>query len=187
MPPPNLDRVQAVKWESSEKGGTEEDIQPVGMDETEDALSGRGFYFQPSGGPADEAVLVWRDGNDLKLQDAACGPYTLTTLAANGITETQHKTLRNLVHFIDNGPAEGFASGAYKEVTGTLFPTAIIWYDQSGAGKKKIVSKEITWTGVTPTTITWKVYDTSEVLLATVTDTVTYSGLFETSRSRAIT
>jgi len=82
MPPPNIDRVQAVKWESSAKGGTEEDIQPVGMNETEDALSGRGFYFQPATGSADESVLVWRDGDNLKLQDATCGPYTLSDLVS---------------------------------------------------------------------------------------------------------
>lgn len=104
----------------------------------------------------------------------------------SGISEAQHKALRQLIHFIDNGPAEGFATGAYREMTGTVFPTAIIWYDQAGVGKKKIVEKLVTWTGVIPTTITWKIYDAAETLLATVTDTVSYSGVFETSRTRAI-
>ena len=105
----------------------------------------------------------------------------------NGISTAQHKTLRHLIHFIDNGPADGFASGAYRETTGTTFPTAIIWYDKSGTGKKKIVSKEIVWSGPFPTTITWKMYDASETLLATVSDSLTYSGPFETSRVRTIT
>ena len=109
-----------------------------------------------------------------------------SAISGGGITESQHKILRHLIHFIDNGPAEGFASGAYREMTGTVFPTAIIWYNQAGAGKKKIVEKLITWTGVNPTTIVWKIYDTSEVLLATVTDTISYTGVFETSRLRAI-
>jgi len=102
------------------------------------------------------------------------------------LTEERHRILRQLIHFIDNGPASGFASGAYREMTGTVFPTAIVWYDQVGAGKKKIVSKEITWNGAFPATITWKVYDTSEVLLATVVDILTYSGPFEISRTRSI-
>lgn len=72
-------------------------------------------------------------------------------------------------------------------MTGTVFPTAIIWYDSNGGGKKKIVEKLISWTGVNPTTIAWKVYDAAESLLVTVTDTVTYSGVFETSRLRALT
>ena len=115
-------------------------------------------------------------------------PVTWATVSGTPgtVTESSHKTLRHLIHFIDNGPAEGFLSGAYREMTGTVFPTAIIWYDKSGAGKKKIVEKLITWTGVNPTTIVWKVYDASETLLATVTDTIAFSGVFETSRSRAI-
>jgi hypothetical protein len=103
-----------------------------------------------------------------------------------GISAEAHKVLRQLIHFIDNGPAEGFASGAYREITGTTFPTAVVWYTDAGVSKKKIVEKLITWTGSLPTTITWKVYDASEVLLATVTDTITYAGVFEISRTRAI-
>lgn len=104
-----------------------------------------------------------------------------------GITELQHVALRQLIHFIDGGPAEGFASGAYRETTGTVFPTTVIWYNQAGVGKKKIVSKEIIWSGPFPTTITWKMYDVAENLLVTVTDTISYSGPFETSRTRTIT
>jgi hypothetical protein len=106
--------------------------------------------------------------------------------AGSGVTEEQHRILRQLIHFIDNGPAEGFASGAYRETTGTVFPTTIIWYDQAGPGKKKIVSKEIVWSGPFPSTITWKAYDSTETLLATVTDTIIWSGPFEASRTRTI-
>ena len=121
--------------------------------------------------------------------DGANTVKTLTDLVGGGgggLSEEAHKILRQLIHFIDNGPAEGFTSGAYREMTGTVFPTAIIWYDKATAGKKKIVEKLITWTGVNATTIVWKVYDAAETLLATVTDTVTYSGVFETSRARVI-
>ena len=107
-------------------------------------------------------------------------------VASGGMTEAQHKAIRHLIHFIDNGPAEGFASGAYREVTGTVFPTAVVWYDKSGEGKKKIVEQLITWTGVNATTVVWKIYDATETLLATVTDAITYSGVFETSRTRTI-
>lgn len=97
-----------------------------------------------------------------------------------------HAAIRQLIHFIDNGPCETFASNAYREMTGTVFPTAIIWYESSGK-TKKIVSKDITWTGVLPSPIVWKIYDTDgSTVLATVTDTITYSGVFETSRTRTI-
>lgn len=188
--PPNLDRVQAVKWESAAKGGTQEDPYPVGMDEVEDALSGRGFYFQPAGGPADEEMLVWRDGDNLKFQDKLAGPLTLSQIATggSGITEAQHRVLRSLIHFIADGPAEGFATGAYREVTASVpaFPTALVWWESSGK-LKKIVERLITWTGSNPTTDKWKVYDPDgSTVLWTVTDTISYSGPFETSRTRAI-
>jgi len=102
------------------------------------------------------------------------------------LNETTHKALRQLIHFIDNGPTKEFASGAYRELTGTAFPTAVTWYDKAGVGKKKIVEKLISYTGPLPSTITWRIYDAAEVLLETVVDTISYSGVFETSRTRAI-
>jgi hypothetical protein len=108
--------------------------------------------------------------------------------SSGGLSPSGHTTIRQLIHLADGGgPFEGFASGAYKETTGTIFPTAIVWYDQAGVGKKKIVEKLIHWTGAFPDSITWKVYDESETLLATVVDTVSYSGAFETSRTRSVT
>jgi hypothetical protein len=187
-PPPNLDRVQAVKWEDPSHGGTQTDPYPSGIDENEDALSARGYYFQPAGGPADEEMLVWRDGDNLKFQDKLAGPLTLSQLATggSGITEAQHRILRSLIHFIEDGPAEGFATGAYREITGTVFPTAIVWWETSGK-LKKIVERLITWTSGQPTTDKWKVYDTDgSTVLWTITDTISYSGAFETSRTRAI-
>jgi len=144
------------------------------------APAGASFPTTPVAGEwfwrTDESKL-YRRNSDNDAWDEVTG---------TGMSETQHKTLRQLIHFIDNGPAEGFASGAYRETTGTVFPSAIVWYDKVGVGKKKIVSKEISWSGAFPTTITWKVYDASEALLATVTDTLAYSGPFETSRTRTI-
>jgi hypothetical protein len=104
----------------------------------------------------------------------------------SGLSFIQHKSLRQLIHFIDNGPADGFLSGAYREIIGTVFPSSVIWYDKSGIGKKKIVSKEITWSGPFPLIIAWKMYDENENILITVVDTITYIGPFETSRVRSI-
>ena len=136
---------------------------------------------------ADVGKEAWQQSDDTYYRLADDSPITWVQLGGgSGLTAAQHAALRQLTHFIDNGPAEEFASGAYREMTGTAFPTAIIWYNESGVGKLKIVEKLITWTDVNPTTIVWKVYDASEVLLATITDTVTYSGIFETSRVRTI-
>ena len=106
-------------------------------------------------------------------------------LSGSGLTESQHKVLLNLIHFIDEGPAEGFASGATKTVTGTVYPTQMLW---RRADSTKLVEQNITWTGPKATTIEWKMYAADgTTVLATVTDTITYSGVFETGRSRAIT
>lgn len=101
------------------------------------------------------------------------------------LTSTQHKTLLQLIHFISEGPAEGFASGATKTVTGTVFPTNILW---RRADSTKLVERIITWTGPLVTVDQWKMYDTNgTTVLATVTDTISYSTVFESSRVRVIT
>lgn len=106
-------------------------------------------------------------------------------LTGTGISETTHKTLRQLIHFIDDGPAEGFLSGAYKETTPTgPFPTSIVWWE-SAAKLKKIVERLVTWTGAFPTQDQWKMYaDDGVTVVATVTDTIIYSGAFEANRTR---
>ena len=79
-------------------------------------------------------------------------------------------------------------SGAFKEIlpTANPFPTSVIWYESSGK-TQKIVEKTLTYTGVFPTTIVWKMYDTDgTTVLATVTDAINYTGAFETDRTRTI-
>jgi hypothetical protein len=108
---------------------------------------------------------------------------------ATGISESIHKTLRHLIHFINEGPGDGFASGAYKTTlpAGDPFPTSIIWWESS-AQTEKIVEKTLTLnSNKTPSQIEWKMYDTNGVIvIATVTDSITYSGIFEISRTRII-
>lgn len=110
-------------------------------------------------------------------------------LSGTGISEAQHRTLLQLIHFIDEGPAEGFTSGATKAITGGLFPTLIEWRRQDNT---LLVDKTITRSGgsatlIKPTPIVWRVYDTDgSTVLATVSDAITYSGVAEVSRIRTI-
>lgn len=108
----------------------------------------------------------------------------------NSLTTFQHQTLRQLIHFIDEGPADGFASGAYKEVNppGVILPTSIIWYEDNTLSKK-IVEQSIVWSGIVPSTITWMVYNIDGVTVAhTVSDSITYmNNIFEVTRTRTIT
>jgi hypothetical protein len=109
--------------------------------------------------------------------------------ANSALTPLEHETLRQLIHFISDGPGDGFASGAYKEVlpTGNPFPTSVIWYINA-TKTKKIVEKLITFAGVIPTTIIWNMYDFDGITIVhTVTDTITYvNNVFESHRVRAI-
>lgn len=189
------DRVNNLKWESPAGGGTETDRYPTYLNPAEDYPQVRGVIMQRHVGPAetdhtdDEAVGLERDATErLMFWDAENPtPIPLTTLlTGGGLSQTTHQVLRQLIHFIDNGPAEGFATGAYREMTGTVFPTAVIWWENSSK-LKKIVEKLITWTGINPTTIEWNVYDIDgTTVLGSVTDTISYSTVFETSRVRAI-
>lgn len=194
------DKVQILKRESSPGGGDPSDNDEFylesPLDPMEDAPEVQGFFVQDKvgGQPNDEDVYVTRSGDDLIFRDKTVGTeVTLNDLyvGSGGMSENQHQILRQLIHFIDEGPAHGFASGAYKEVIGGMFPTQIIWWE-SAAKLKKIVETDITRAGggasvVAPTPIVWKVYSTDGVTVSgTVTDNITYDGITETNRTRII-
>jgi len=182
-----------MKQESTALGGDDADAVewgPTPIEPQEDAVEAAGLYLQDATN-RDETTLIDRLGLDMRFMDGN-NPVakTLTELLAGdgGLTETAHKALRQLIHFIEDGPAEGFASGAFKQTTGTVFPTAEIWYvvgSTPPAGK--IVELLTTWTGPKITQEVWKMYDVDgSTVLVTVTDTISYSGLFETTRTRTI-
>jgi hypothetical protein len=179
-----VDRVRPLKYEGTDTGGSQTDVWPTSTKINEDFLDSRGAVFQ-NDTSNDEDVRVSRDASDnMTFQD---GVVAGTRLLADFLTIDAHKALRQLIHFIEDGPAEGFASGAYKETTPSgPFPTSEIWWESSSK-LKKIVEHTVTWTGVNPTTEVWKMYDTDgSTVLVTVTDTISYSGIFEASRTRAI-
>jgi len=193
-----VDRVQVIKQESAALGGDGADERPwpEPIAPQEDAPEVAGVYFQDVSN-RDETTLISRNGDDMTFKDVNNPtPKTLTEVIAGSgaLTESAHRTLRQLIHFIDSGPAEGFASGAYKETLPAAdpFPTTVTWWESSGK-TKRIVEKTITRSGggataVTPTPVVWDIYDTDGTTkLATVSDAITYSGVFETSRTRTIT
>jgi hypothetical protein len=113
----------------------------------------------------------------------------ISTAIVSVFTPLQHRVLRQLIHFIDEGPAEGFPTGAVKEIlpAAAPFPTTVIWWEDP-AKTKRIVDKIITRNpNQSPATIQWRMYDVDgSTVLATVLDTLTYSGPFVLTRSRAI-
>lgn len=107
------------------------------------------------------------------------------------ITDNQivHNDIRDLIHFIDDGPAGGFASGAYKEClpAGSAFPTQSIWWESSSKNQK-IVELIITRDSEQkPITEKWNMYEEDGVTIRhSVTDTITYQDNLELSRTRTI-
>jgi hypothetical protein len=100
-----------------------------------------------------------------------------------------HDSLRKLIHLSVNGPFEGYASGAYKEIinySGTPFPEIVTWYTSS-AKTNKIFDKTIYYnTNKTVSQIVWRVYDSFNAIVTTCTENISYSGIFEINRVRVI-
>jgi hypothetical protein len=139
-----------------------------------------------SDAPAKNGEITYVTSQGFKFYEEG----TVKTLGGgSGITAADHKILRQLIHFIDDGPAVGFASGLYKETlpVASPFPTLEIWWE-SADKLKKIVQYEITRSaGQLPITESWKAFDTDGITVAeTATDVITYSGIFETVRSRSL-
>jgi len=102
-----------------------------------------------------------------------------------------HAALRQLIHFIDEGPAERFETGAFKEKTYPLlssWPSSVTWYVNS-TKTQKIVEVLYNRNVIQQSTSSvWKIYGQDGLTVsATVTDAITYSGVNEISRTRTIT
>ena len=190
-----MDRVQLLKQETAALGGNaaDETPWPAPIEPQEDAIEAAGYYGQ-DGSNRDETTLIYRDGDDWKFKDVNNpGGYTLTQLAesATGVTESAHKTLRQLIHFVEtNSPGDGFGAGPYvSEVLPAAdpFPTSETWYTD-GTKTYKICRWEGTYNAnKTFATEKWIVYKSDGTNpAADATDTISYSGVFETGRSRAI-
>jgi len=109
---------------------------------------------------------------------------TTTVETANATTAA---AVRKLVDFI-GAPSEGYTSGAYRVITmGAVAPSNITWWTDSGATVKIFEVNYTRNAAHCATTVQWKVYDApGTTVLATVTDTISYSGIVETTRTRTI-
>lgn len=109
---------------------------------------------------------------------------TTTVDSAAAVTSA---AVRKLLDFID-APAEGYSSGVYRTITmGPVAPSNITWWTDNTATTKIFEVNYTRNAAQCATTIQWKVYDAAgTTVLSTVTDTVTYSGIIETSRTRSI-
>lgn len=107
------------------------------------------------------------------------------TSASSGITDTDHKILRQLIHFINDGPGDGFYSNPFREISGGMFPDRITWWSDSNK-TLRLFQTEITRSGIYPITESYKMYASNgTTIIAMATDSITYQGAFEVARSRS--
>lgn len=81
--------------------------------------------------------------------------------------------------------------GLYREIAGGVLPTSVAWYTDA-TKTIKLVEKIYAYAGsipVLPTTVTLRLYDgtVGNTLKRTITDSIVYTRVFETSRTRTIT
>jgi hypothetical protein len=107
------------------------------------------------------------------------------TSSSVGLSPDDHKTLRQLIHFINEGPGDGFYSNPFRETAGGNFPTRITWWSDSNK-TLRLFQTEITRSGIYPVTQNYKIY-TSDGLteIKRATDSIFYQGAFEVARSRS--
>jgi hypothetical protein len=78
--------------------------------------------------------------------------------------------------------------GVRRDIIGGVFPTSVIWYGDS-LGTIKLIEKRYTYDSrKNITQVDLLLYDgtVSNILKRTITDVITLSGPFETSRTRAV-
>jgi hypothetical protein len=129
-------------------------------------------------------TITFEPGNIPLLGDILLATYQVDE---SPLTATEHERLRQLIHLADStGPTYGFASGLYREINppASIFPTVITWWNDVTM-VKRVIEKTVTYTGILPTTIQWDAYDVDGVtIVETAIDSIVYSGVFETNRTR---
>lgn len=153
---------------------------PKTPDRTPGAADEEATFYEPTS-PASAVGEVRFTGTRFSMYDST-GEFDPN---GDGVNEAEHKALRDLIHFVDHGPADGWASGSYKEsVYSGVTLTNETWWE-SNSKIKKIVQLDVTYSGVFPSTEVWKMYDTDgSSVLVTLTDAISYSGAFESTRMR---
>lgn len=109
--------------------------------------------------------------------------------SGGGLTPETHETLLQLIHFIDTpGPTHGFPTPALRVITGTPFPSSIVWFYDLTATKKLVEKLIIYNSSNIPTITTWNMYAADgSTIIHTITDAITYTNdVFEQSRVRTI-
>ena len=174
-----VDRVRPLVLEQPATGGSQLDMTPTEVDPTQDGVDARAFFAQ-NGTSADSTAYMSRSGGNLTLTDASAG----TKNAQDLVSRVQgavayHAGLIDLIHYLDEGPADAYASGCVLKVVrnGPLL-TSRTWYTSASQSAPAIVSVAYTYKTGTPlpATKTWVVYTVTGTVARTLVDTFTWTG-----------
>lgn len=182
-----LDSVRPLKLEApGAEGGTQLDLGPTEINPLQDAAIVAGVYVcGPSVAAADKAVLLDRTANSLRLTDGTTS-HVLGELVTSTTGQVgSHNALLDIIHFLADGPGDGWASGAVGVDTysGPL-RTGTTWYADDTLAKKIVA---MAWTYAGPLVATQKttLYAADGISVTrTVTDTFSYNGPLRAQRSR---
>lgn len=108
-------------------------------------------------------------------------------IRSGNINASDHERLRQLVHLSDEDGPRGslFPSGYVRDTGPWPFPTASIWWTDSSRTIKYMQQTVVRNAQKLITTSSWQLFLVDGVTVTdSFTDVITYSGVFETSRTR---
>ena len=171
------DVVRPLKLESSARGGVQNDYAPKELDACADAIPVAALLLQDTTTVAvDQSVTVARTANDLALKDKTTARLLKELVCATSGQVASHNALADIVHFLDDGPGDGWASGAVESFgyNGPLM-TSRVWWTTS-AKTQRIYSEVYSYSGPLVATATYTLYDAKGTQVRAMVDTFSYSG-----------
>jgi hypothetical protein len=111
--------------------------------------------------------------------------------STGGLTAEQHKTLRQAVHLLPNGPYDGYfdsslSNNLYCEVTpnNNPFPTQATWYTAPDM-LNRIIQLNVTYNqNKTISSCIYYIYDSSNNIIKQITENFQYNGIFLSNITR---
>ena len=183
----SLDACRPLKIEApGAEGGTQLDLGPTELNPLQDAVISAGVYLcGPSTASADKTVLLDRSGASLRLADQVTSHVLGELVSSTAGQVGSHQSLLDVIHFLPEGPGDGWASGSYQvlAMNGPLLASDT-WYTDSSQSKK-IVATAYTYSGPLCVQAKLTLYATDGVtLVRTVTDVFSYAGPSRTGSTR---
>lgn len=125
-------------------------------------------------------LTVINKQQQLTLTEGFSGPTAFTVLLIEHLEADPREA-----HHLINGPFGSVITGGYREIIGGVFPTSVIWYVDATLSEKIFEIAITRNANKTPSVVVYTVYEEDgSTILHQYTDTITYSGVQETSRLR---